>query len=211
MSEFLASESCPIQESGDLKGVVAERGPWIFTTTGGRYFPTTPRPEEVHIWDIAHALAYLNRYTGHARFPVSVAQHSVLCARLAPQWIALEALLHDAAEAYLGDVSRPVKQFLKTQVTRMDCCSYCDLEKLNLDAISARFGLRWDDETWRRIREVDNLALAIEVRDAHCPEFHRLLEERGIRADPNWRVQSITPQYAKRRFMEEFERLRRDR
>lgn len=91
-------------------------GDWMLTYTGRQFWPLDPRPEDVCIGDIATARAHQGRYNGHSRHFYSVAQHSALMAR----WfmargdlpMARWALLHDAAEAYLGDVIRPIKPFL---------------------------------------------------------------------------------------------------
>jgi uncharacterized protein len=85
---------------------------WIMTATGRVFYPLEPRAEDVCIDDIAHALAGVNRFNGHTRVPYSVAQHSVLVSQqLYDHGLDLEliGLLHDASEAYLGDVPRPLK------------------------------------------------------------------------------------------------------
>lgn len=86
---------------------------YIETFTGRKFYPLNPRPQDVCIEDIAHALSLLCRYNGHCLIFYSVAQHSLNCARLAstPR-MGLLCLLHDAAEAYLSDVSRPIKPHL---------------------------------------------------------------------------------------------------
>lgn len=198
------NDTCPIQRVGDLKEQVEGRGPWIFMTSGRRYFPADPRPEEIDIADIAHALSQINRYTGHTRFPLSVGQHSLLCEAASSRGCALEALLHDAAEAYIGDISRPVKEWLGTQCTAWDF-----MEEANHQAIAERFGLRypWPDE----IRYLDNRICATEVRDVHCAEFGRLLESVGLLAFPTVPVLPWAPEMVERRFLARFEELRRDK
>jgi hypothetical protein len=88
----------------------AERkGRPIRAMSGRIMYPFDPRPDEIDIDDIAHALAALSRYTGHTLDPVSVAQHSVYVSRHVPRECAFPALLHDAAEAYLNDIAAPNK------------------------------------------------------------------------------------------------------
>lgn len=84
--------------------------PVIYTYTGQQLNPLNPRPAQLAIRDIAHALACCNRFAGHCKEPLSVAQHSCYAARLC--WdtpYAIQALLHDAAEAYLSDVTKWLK------------------------------------------------------------------------------------------------------
>jgi hypothetical protein len=87
----------------------ARVGDWIQTFTGKKFFPLDPRPEDVDIEDIAHSLSLQCRFTGHCKFFYSVAQHSVLVSQLLPWDAALWGLLHDASEAYLCDLPRPLK------------------------------------------------------------------------------------------------------
>ena len=88
---------------------------WITTYTGQHFYPLDPRPHEVNMLDIAHALSMICRFNGHTQFFYSVAEHSIRCAYHAhEQWpdrieLQLAALLHDASEAYLCDIPRPVK------------------------------------------------------------------------------------------------------
>src|SRR5690242_720613 len=82
----------------------------IRTYTGRAFSPLDPNPDDIVIEDIAHALSLNCRFTGHVRWHYSVAQHSVLCSEIVPSEYALTALLHDASEAYLSDIARPIKQ-----------------------------------------------------------------------------------------------------
>lgn len=206
-SEIETTKSGFLYATGDLKvtlGEESERGPWIYTASGQRYFPTAPLPEDIEVGDIARALAQINRYAGHTRWPVSVALHSVLCSLLSPPDCALEALLHDAAEAYLGDVSRPIKEWLRQRDP-----SWTILEHLNERAIARRFDLRYP---WpEAVAAADNRALAVEVRDAHCPEFHALLEQRGLEADPQFKFRKCSAARAERLFLARYEDLRKRR
>lgn len=84
-------------------------GGWMQTYTGKAFWPMDARPEEIDPVDIAHSLAQQCRYAGHTRFPYSVAQHSCLISDAVSPRYALWGLLHDATEAYLVDLPRPVK------------------------------------------------------------------------------------------------------
>lgn len=90
--------------------------------------------EDVRLPDIAHALALINRFTGHTVSPYTVAQHSVVVSQLVDARDAMHALLHDASEAYLGDVSTPLKTLLP---------DYVELENHVQRTILRKFGLKW--------------------------------------------------------------------
>ena len=87
---------------------------WIETSSARTFDLSDPQPEDICIDDIAHALANLCRWTGHCRIFYSVAEHSIHVSHLVPAQDALWGLLHDAAEAYVGDVSSPLKAVLGT-------------------------------------------------------------------------------------------------
>lgn len=87
-------------------------GDWIQTYTGRKFYPLDPRPGDVCIEDIAHALSMTCRFGGHCLKFYSVAEHSVHVARNVSRENALWGLLHDASEAYLVDVPRPLKHQL---------------------------------------------------------------------------------------------------
>ena len=128
---------------------------WIATFTGKKFVPLDPRVEDVDIRDIAHALANVCRFSGHVVKFYSVAQHSVLASLNAPDHLALATLLHDASEAYICDMSRPVKHDPAMQ-------AYRDAEKRLMAAIQERFGVNCDVP---EIHEIDNRMLFTERRD----------------------------------------------
>lgn len=85
------------------------RGDWMQTYSGRRFYPLDPRPDQVDAEDVAHALSLLCRYGGHVSRFYSVAEHCVLMSHAVAPENALAALLHDATEAYVCDVPRPLK------------------------------------------------------------------------------------------------------
>lgn len=84
----------------------------ILTRSGKLFDYMAPTADMVELDDIAHALSNLCRFTGHCDRFYSVAEHSVLVSRLVPNDLALAGLLHDATEAYCGDVNSPLKSLL---------------------------------------------------------------------------------------------------
>ena len=130
------------------------RGDWFQTDSGVRFYPYDPKEEDILIEDIVHALSRICRFGGHCQDFYSVAQHSCLVSDACPREFALEGLMHDASEAYLGDVIRPIKIGLN---------EYMEMEK-NLEALIAkRFHLKFPFPP--EIKAADNAALFTERRD----------------------------------------------
>ena len=103
--------SATCKEDKDVHGFASDnRGPWMTTFTGRRFYPMDPVVEDITIEDIAHALALTCRWHGHTNSFYSVAQHSVLTSLLADRPYRMAMLLHDAAEAYIGDLAKPLKR-----------------------------------------------------------------------------------------------------
>ncbi len=117
---------------------MSNQEPWILTHTGGRRINLqNPRPEDVHIEDIAYALSRTPRFTGHSDPSWTVGQHLLYCSRLVARnygshALQLAALVHDFPEAYLGDVSAPLKRCV---------LGYRELEWLHEAAIEVGLGL----------------------------------------------------------------------
>jgi len=100
-----------------MSETITNKEVWIATYTGGRFYPLDPRPEDVCIADIAHSLSQICRFNGQTLQFYSVAQHSVLVSKLLGQGgpspiHEFMGLKHDAAEAYLCDLVRPIKREL---------------------------------------------------------------------------------------------------
>ncbi len=148
------------------------------TYTGAQFWPMDPRASEVDPDDIAHALSMLCRYGGHSSEFYSVAEHCVLMSHAVSPENALAALLHDASEAYLVDVPRPLKRSAGMEAYRV-------AEARVMDEIAARFGLSGGDAWY---------GLPAEVKRAD----HRILvDERarlmslGMHLD--WRLGDVEP------------------
>ena len=129
----------------------------IKTYTGNWVDLINPSAADISIFDIAHALSCEARFNGHTREFYSVAQHSVFVSRNVPPGHALEALLHDAAEAYLKDMPKPLKMLLP---------SYQKLEQRMDSVIRAKYGL--PPTMSREVADADDLALGVESFELTC-------------------------------------------
>ena len=139
------------------------RGDWIQTYSGRQFFPLDPQFGEIALIDIAAALSKLTRYCGHCLRFYSVAEHSVLMARhLLGQGEMIEvvraALLHDASEAYLVDVPRPIKGELGP---------YREIEDGLMHVIASRFGFDWPLRAV--VKHADDAILADELAQNMSP------------------------------------------
>ena len=121
------------------------------TRTGKVMDIVNPDPATIDIESIAAGLAYQGRFTGQTRLYYDIARHSILVSLLVPKHIALKALLHDADEAFINDIARPVKPLLK---------DYSALQKKMLGAILETFGFSLPLEA--EIKQADQAAVAIE-------------------------------------------------
>lgn len=92
----------------DIEYAKRGRG-WMGTSTGKKFYPLAPRAADVDIRDVARGLSNACRYAGQTKKFYSVAEHCVLVSMYVPWQYAREALVHDASEAYIGDMIRPLK------------------------------------------------------------------------------------------------------
>lgn len=132
---------------------------YITTYTKRHLVPAKPDPKDIVIEDIAHALSMMTRANGHFPEFYSIAQHCIHCyeearARQYSEKVALACLFHDASEAYLADITRPVKQYLE---------QYLILEQILQNAIYLKFlGSLPTKEEQKLISSVDDTLLYYE-------------------------------------------------
>ncbi|MBV8346940.1 MAG: hypothetical protein JOZ49_05210 [Mycolicibacterium sp.] len=169
---------------------------WIQTYRGRQFWPLQPRAEEVFLDDIAHALARQCRFSGHCLAFYSVAQHSILVSQCAPPGEdPLWGLLHDAAEAYLIDMARPVKHSPMLDGFRQ-------VEDLVMAAICRRFGIAKTQPAW--VKHADRVVLATEKRDVMAPPARPWTPGLEPLPEP---IRPLGPLDAERAFHERFAEL----
>lgn len=157
--EAVASERDHLSFGGEALWHETDRGSWMQTASGGRFYPFDPRPEEVSLYDLIVGLPNICRYGGQVEHFFSVAQHSVMGSYLAEddydREVARQFLLHDAVEYLIGDQIRPLK--------------YSDSRYLALEAdiwrkaICPAFGM--PEELHPGVKATDNVMIAWEKRD----------------------------------------------
>lgn len=176
--------------------MISKTNPSILTIKA-KYFPyNAPETYDFDIVEIAHSLARLCRFTGHVDCPgiYSVAQHSVLVSLIVPEPLRVAALLHDSAEAYMGDVNAPLKQLLP---------DYKAIEKRVERAIFKYFELQWPKP--KAIKQADTRLLAAERRD-----FQPMTREKweildGVEPFPATGITPMDPKEAYEYFMYHWE------
>lgn len=189
----------------DENGLIVGKTDAIYTYSGGIIQPLNPDPDDIDIVDIAHALSNQCRYTGHTHSFYSVAEHSLLCAAYVRQQGGtalqqLTALLHDASEAYLSDIARPIKKAPEFGNV------YVAFEKALERAIGQAFGISEDPFATPLVKEADERILGIEV--------HTLMPHVFVTAygeiepwDGELEPQCLRPERVKSRFLHTYDFL----
>jgi len=138
----------------------------IVTFTGEEFKPLDPDAAKIRIEDIAHSLSLLCRANGHVDYFFSIAQHSINCANEAkargyPARVQLACLIHDASEAYISDITRPVKLYL---------AEYKVIEHRLQNVIYSKFLDLVEDDELNSVDQIDN--------DMLVHEFNALMKNR---------------------------------
>lgn len=162
---------------------------YISTYRGNRFYPHEPRIDTIDIEDIAHGLAYQCRFNGQTADFYSVAQHSLIVADLVEPRLRRAALLHDAAEAYLGDMVKPLKRLVP---------EFARIEEAVTALIAEAFAVDFSD--YGAIKRADLIALATEKRDLMPQSAEAWSYLQGV--DPlQARIQPWSPAQAKEAFL----------
>jgi 5'-deoxynucleotidase YfbR-like HD superfamily hydrolase len=177
---------------------------WIETYCRSQFWPLTAEGY-VYLNDIAHHLALRNRFSGATCNPYSVAQHSVLVARVLEPYgrdVQRQGLMHDAAEAYLPDIPRPIKQdvYLWCNDTMKE---FCEVEDAIMQRVCEYAGCDWPLHP--AVKEADNRVCATERRDLMCSHH-----DWGVMDEIEPYSFTIKPwkwQKAERKFLQMFEEL----
>ncbi len=161
--------------------------PWTQTYTGRAFTPLAPRVSDVCLADIAHHLGMQCRFNGACSYHYSVAQHSIYVSRAVPPELARYGLIHDAAEAYLGDIVSPIKPLLT---------AYGPMEDAVMAAICAAAGMPWpwSAAVAQAVKDADNAVLAAEAAQIMAPPPQPWM---ALPPPPRWlTIKEWSPRYA---------------
>jgi hypothetical protein len=162
--------------------------------SGAEFDFRNPQASPFTIEDIAHGLSMLCRYAGQCRIFYSVAEHCLLVSDMVPEH-AFAALMHDAAEAFVGDITRPLKQMLP---------QFKNVEHLVEEAIFLRFGVPRPMPA--AVKQTDLAVLAAEQEQLMPPDTNRWAVVAGIVPAPI-HVRGLAPREAEQAFLERFAEL----
>ena len=176
---------------------------WMQTYTGRKFSLLNPTADDVDIVDIAHALSNICRFNGHVMSFYSVAQHSVIVSHFVEPENALWGLLHDAHEAYVGDVIAPMKAAVLKEFLESGGAFSTAIERRVQSVVRKKFSLPYPPPL--DVKRVDLLALATESRDVM-----------GGQRGGDWaippdvlpiKIKPWSPAMAKRMFLDRFAEL----
>lgn len=170
-------------------------GPTILLHSGEYFDFENVEAASFNIVDIAHALSNICRYTGHCKSFYSVAQHSVLVSLVVPKEDALAGLLHDAAEAFVSDMAKPLKMIMP---------EYQAMEQKIESALFRKFGL--PETLPDSVMKADRILLRTEQRDLMNADNHiwKYTEgEKPLEAV----ITPMLPSHAKRDFLMRYEEI----
>lgn len=179
----------------------------IETFSGKLFDILDPQPDQIDIESIAHSLSMLCRFTGHVRHFYSVGQHSWLGSYLVPRNDALEFLLHDASEAFIGDMSRPLKHLTAAGEP------YCEVEANIMKVIRKKFGLPLVQSG--SIHQIDNQMLYAEkqqlMNDLDWSQASVVGCDCRDRTPASCIITEMAPKEVEEVFLDRFNQLRRIR
>lgn len=184
----------------------------IQTYTGRKFWPLDPRPEDVCIEDIAHALSLKCRFGGHCKQFYSVAQHSVLVCntlnanggRRSPELL-MQGLMHDAAEAYMPDIASPIKDSIFVRIGS----TYADIRIIEYRISTAIWKVLGIPNTYITDIEIIKKADLAMLHRERLELMHGGFEWEGLVEPPsNEQILTIAPWESERWFLDTYESLK---
>lgn len=173
---------------------------YIQTYSGNKFDYTTYTEDDFYIEDIAHSLSRTCRFNGHCEDFYSVAEHCYLMSYLVDLEHAKEALLHDASEAYIGDIPSPLKKFIKDAIV--------PIEDKIIETVFNKYGLTFPFSEQVKNADLEMLYWEYQLYIRKSSEVRwDTLEGLSFPIERKPNFKSWTPQQAKEKFLERFNEL----
>lgn len=166
----------------------------IHTFSGIAFDLLNPKPEMILLEDIIHSLSLINRFNGAAIFPYSVAQHSLYVASLLPPELKLHGLLHDAPEAYAGDMVSPLKKIMP---------AYKEVEATIARVVADVFSLAYPEPL--EVKKADLAVLSAEREQVLHPSYGPWYKDFPLPASIH--IEALSWSEVKERFTSELKSL----
>ncbi len=170
---------------------------YVWSSSRKRISLTSPRPEDFDIEAIAKGLSKVCRFNAQSRVFYSVATHSILVSRLCPPHLKLHGLLHDGPEAYIHDLSKPLKYYLGVAEV------YKPIEERFMRAIARKFQFEYTHDTYLQVKAIEQPVILTEIRDLmDLPEDEHIDFSNALDINLG---REILPAEAQQNFLDEYE------
>lgn len=166
---------------------------YIRTYKDVEFYFNNPTIDMIDLEDIAHSLSLQCRYNGHIKKYYSVAEHSVWVSKIVDPKYAMFGLMHDAPEAYIGDMVAPLK-------IMMD--KFIEIDDQILELVASKFNFEINPESKKAVKEADYIMFVTEIRDLR--NFHT---ERHEYKPLKQKVKGLSPKKAKQLFLDRYHEL----
>ena len=180
--------------------LLLDTGHWLQTFTGKKFYFSRPNSGSINIIDIAHALSRIPRFYGHTDKFYSVAEHCILASKICDSVDESKshiALLHDASEAYIGDIVSPLKNLMGKKIKK--------IERQTLIAIFKRFDIK--DKCLPSIVEEIDLRLLQTERLAMFNKYLHWETTKDVKPYHDVDFRFLNPKQAETEYLKRFEML----
>lgn len=174
-------------------------GCWLRTWTNKKFNYHTFTQDDINIEDIAHHLSLEPRFNGACKFHYPVGYHCLLGINYVSEKAKLAFLMHDSTEAYIKDIPRPLKNYLRS----IGCFVIDELEEKIWKSIVEKFRIPWDENIKQEVKIIDNRMYLNERLQLQPQAKFEILEEEKL----DFEIYKFSPQLIEKEFLKKFRKL----